>query len=785
MAPRWDKGICLAACLIGLLQSLPRLAYGFYTESLPPRYQHSPSKRPTEQPLRIRRRSSNALNDRINRFTAPGTAIGIAVEPTRDDAPKATYKRNSSRKGDRFAQTSLARNRKRTTLQKTPEQIETQLQCALQQLRIFSQSLPDRDAPIDMLLFPTVRECNAALAAFGDARELLRALRLFGKMRKATALQEHLRERINFAWPVPVPTLVTYSTLMSRAVKAQKPRVALRMWNLKGTDVVPDVKAANILMNCFAKLADVDKAQDLLSQMKSGEGRTVPRMTPNLVTYNTLLHACQKAGALDAALVAKAALDESGLIPDARTYTSLIATVARNPAQFYGQNDPSLAFAWLQEMTDRNVRPNGMTYSALIDVCGRCHRSDLALQGLRIMLRQKALEQKALPPSEVSSYSLHSEVGAWTAAINACGKSGRLETAIRLFYDAMPSFGCEPNTVTCGCLTDSLLRAGRTAETLDVLRFMKIQGIAPSEVMYTSLITHAERLVKIENKRMYSHKMEQAEQKLLDKSGDTKAIEVYTELMQFLIDGSTNRASTSKYSPESGSKDDNSNTLLLKVFLVFQEMKTAGAEPDVACYNALLRACARAGDFVRAQDVLAQMQATDLSPNDNSWRELLRAAAKIGRSDLAESIWRQALVYGNRRRYTDEPETKWMPTLKSFAALVASYMREAVDSSKAAQMRLFRRAVSLYEAALYGDDDLGMSRLDVNELLDSQRTMLLILQATVALEALIVSDGTDERRELRSTAVSILKLESFQRVQTHRLSWTALEAYDTARKWQV
>ncbi|EEC45269.1 predicted protein [Phaeodactylum tricornutum CCAP 1055/1] len=481
MAPRWDKGICLAACLIGLLQSLPRLAYGFYTESLPPRYQHSPSKRPTEQPLRIRRRSSNALNDRINRFTAPGTAIGIAVEPTRDDAPKATYKRNSSRKGDRFAQTSLARNRKRTTLQKTPEQIETQLQCALQQLRIFSQSLPDRDAPIDMLLFPTVRECNAALAAFGDARELLRALRLFGKMRKATALQEHLRERINFAWPVPVPTL----------------------------------------------------------------------------------------------------------------------------------------------------------------------------------------------------------------------------------------------------------------------------------------------------------------QKLLDKSGDTKAIEVYTELMQFLIDGSTNRASTSKYSPESGSKDDNSNTLLLKVFLVFQEMKTAGAEPDVACYNALLRACARAGDFVRAQDVLAQMQATDLSPNDNSWRELLRAAAKIGRSDLAESIWRQALVYGNRRRYTDEPETKWMPTLKSFAALVASYMREAVDSSKAAQMRLFRRAVSLYEAALYGDDDLGMSRLDVNELLDSQRTMLLILQATVALEALIVSDGTDERRELRSTAVSILKLESCQRVQTHRLSWTALEAYDTARKWQV
>jgi pentatricopeptide repeat protein len=195
----------------------------------------------------------------------------------------------------------------------------------------------------------------------------------------------------------------------------------------------------------------------------------------------------------------------------------------------------------LHEMTSRNIRPNGMTYSALIDVCGRCRRPDLALQGLRIMLRQKASEDNT---------SLPNEVGAWTAAIDAAGKSGRIRTALRLFW-FMSNSGVQPNAITCGCLTDCLLRNGRTAETLDVLRYMKRQGIVPSEVMYTSLMTHAGRLVQIENKKPL----------LEDTTHDGKAIEVYTELIKSLMQGTDAK------------KHTDSNALLLKVFLVFQEMK--------------------------------------------------------------------------------------------------------------------------------------------------------------------------------------------------------------------
>ena len=563
----------------------------------------------------------------------------------------------------------------------------------------------------------------------GDAGDLLRALRLFGKMRKAASLQ-HLSD-----WPVPVPTLVTYSTLMSRAVKLHKPQVALRLWKLKGPQIQPDTKAANILMNCYAKLADVDRAEALLYEMQNDGG-----LAPNLVTYNTMLHACQKAGALDTALMVLEDMQGSGIRADARTYTSLIATVARKPGQKRsGQNDPSLAFELLQQMKDANIRPNGMTYSALIDACGRCQRPDLALQGLRMMLRQKDDERKV-----VGAVHLPAEVSGWTAAINACGKAGRVKTAMRLFY-SMPRFGCEPNTVTCGSLTDSLLRAGRTAETLDVLRYMKSRSIEPSEVMYTSLMSRAETLVQSQSSK----------RSMDDEESSDAANQVYTELMRSLMT-----------SP--------AESTLMRVFLVFQEMKAVGAVPDRACYNALLRACAREGDVPRALQVLSQMKQADLVPNDTSWRQILRAAGQAQNSSLAESVWKQAIRV-QPRKHVDEPLTRWVPSIDSFLAFVTAYLREAEGTMDVdRQRRLYHRAVLLYEGVLMGHEATGLDRISPNELLEDSRAMLVILQAAVALEEV----SHDKAYAIR-TAKSILELDCMRELP--RLWGPTLRAVQRAR----
>eukprot|EP00956_Cyclotella_meneghiniana_P042741 scaffold249308_cov70-Cyclotella_meneghiniana.AAC.11 len=114
-----------------------------------------------------------------------------------------------------------------------------------------------------------------------------------------------------------------------------------------------------------------------------------------------------------------------------------------------------------------------MTYATAIDCCsthscGRCRRADLALNGLRLMLAENK-----------STNSTKSQVGAWTAAITACGKNGRIDTALRLFVSMQRQFSIKPNVVTCGSLTDSLVKAGRIEEALDVLKYMKDEGIFP------------------------------------------------------------------------------------------------------------------------------------------------------------------------------------------------------------------------------------------------------------------------------------------------------------------
>ena len=694
-----------------------------------------------------------------------------------------------------------------------PVAIETAVHAALDVLRVQAAAIASSSwsppTTTTALLFPSVRDCNAALSAFGDQGDLLRALRLFGKMRKTVDLQQRIQRATGWHCPVPGPTLVTYSTLMSRAVRAHKPHVALRLWHLRPATTPVDVKALNILMNCYAKLSNVKAAQRVLQEMMDGEVGGIDGMViqPNLVTFNTVLKACQRAGDLDAALHIKSLMDDEyaedpSLEPDTRTYTTLLATVALRSSKSAGRRDPTVATQLLQEMHQRGIRPNGRTYSAFIEACGRCGRPDLALQGLRLMQRQKERERQARIDEEGydrdEPYILDEEVGAWTSAIHVCGKAGRWETSVRLF-GSMKKLGCAPNTVTCGCLMDLLLRCGRTAETLGVLRYMKKEGIRPTDVMYTSLMSRADRLVEMENELLATTTTAtvQDDTTFVVEESNTKAIEVYTELMMSLMEADVKSTpapnavvggygETRRRAPTSF----DSNTLLLKVFLVFQQMKAAGAQPDLACYNVLLRACARAGDVTRGWDVIRQMQAASLEPNDRSWRELLRTAATARQADMAETIWKTGLHYFSHAkqvrsafRLVDEPERQWKPSMQSLLGLWTAYIREAdVCDNPSRQRHLYDRVVQSYSDILMQDRHLGMQRIDPMEMLDDRRIILTLLYALVALWPLVQDDDT-RLAELHDTGSSLLELECLR--DEPPLSPSSQKLVETMQGWKL
>ena len=660
------------------------------------------------------------------------------------------------------------------------------------------------------IVFPTTRECNAAIATFGNnCNFFTRSLQLFVKMRKIASLTAS-RPALVLVGEVPAPTLVTYSTLMSRAVSCDKPQVALRLWKLmtlqsdfftndnknNKTCIVPDTRAANILMNAYAKLGDVDSAKTLLQQMLSDDGgsKDVPKLQPNLITYNTLIDACRRAGDLKTGLhVLQDMKLLSDLQPDVRTYTSLIATVARrsnnnnDKSLLFGTKDPDMAFALLNEMIqEQNLRPNGMTFCALIDVCGRCGRVDLALVGLRIMLRLQKDCNNTTTAEESSS------VGAWTAAINACGKAGRYNTAVRLFQ-TMENFGAKPNIVTCGCLVDCLLRAkeqeaedtsSSTVETLlQLLRYMKENNMEPTEVMYTSLIASAGRLVRVEveeddemkrKKRNVHHPQQQifvvpsaitvsdnGTRNNTDRSNSVRgvpprAIDTYTELLKSMSSSDT-LASQS--------------VLLKKVFLVFHEMKEAGGKPDVACYNSLLRACARAGDVTKSQDVLREMLRNGFLPNDVTWKQLIKAAARSKNSQVAQQVWNSATNHTNNAR--------WKPDMEAFEALIGSYWGEAFITFSSSfnttshrqepskSFSLLRKVIELYteiqqrlvsknlsgknfpnelENSVDNKND-EFSNLHIEELHGNIRLMLMILHSAVSMELMLQDDKIKKHHE--------------------------------------
>jgi pentatricopeptide repeat protein len=532
-------------------------------------------------------------------------------------------------------------------------------------------------------------------------------------------------------------------------------------------------------MNAYSKFGDIEMAQDLFDQMIAGGGEDVPKMKPNIVTYNTLLDACHKSGELDTALHVKEQLDYTDIRPDARTYTTLIATVARKATAASGANDPTMAFLFLQEMKSLNIKPNGMTYSALIDVCGRCRRSDLALKGLRLMLDEKAQERKRLAIQFQREYTLSSEVGAWTAAIDACGKAGRIDTAVKLFY-SMPNFGVYPNTITCGSMVNCLLRNGRTAESLDVLRYMKKNRIVPSEVMYTALMTSATRLAEFENKKPSEGPVgnipEEENPSMADDSGATKAVEVYTELMTSLSQVPQRKTGKGK------SKVDPNE--LFRVSLVFQEMKNAGVEPDLACYNAMLKACAKSGDVDRAMEVLDQIRASeDMEPNEITWNSIMTAAGKAGRSDVALATWQNAvkdLRRSSRRRNLSD---------RSLGALISALIQNAedVNMDRLTEVRLYQLVVKIWESIASKSEFLGMDLVNKERILENTRIMSAFLHAVVSLENFVVIDSEDmkiDKDRLRQLAISIVQLDCFSKgLSSLRKNAAIATAYQVACSW--
>lgn len=265
---------------------------------------------------------------------------------------------------------------------------------------------------------------------------------------------------------------------------------------------------------------------------------------------------------------------------------------------------------------------------------------------------------------------------------------------------------------------------------------------------------------------------------MLDKDRISKtaprAIDVYTELMKSMMRTSSSTMDLNTVTSGSTNTTAAKQSMLLKVFLVFQEMKGAGCIPDVTCYNSLLRACARAGDVMKAQDVVREMESNGILANDVTWKQLLKAAARSKSSYSAEQTW-------NLATNATSSTYQWKPDMEALEALIASYWGEAflsppsIDNCTAHTKMgatdtipshhqtkshlLMSKIINLYlQLQSYSKDDDKihkdmakkntndginlLSSMTLEELHGNQRLMLMILHSAVSLE-LMADDGNE------------------------------------------
>merc|ERR1719473_1506038 len=133
----------------------------------------------------------------------------------------------------------------------------------------------------------------------------------------------------------------------------------------EAVDVVKKWKS-RISMNCiiystlmkgFAIQRDTDGKMEVLELM-SEEG-----IAPNLVTLNTLLDACARAGKMEkCATLMQEIREKHGLMPDRITYSTLIKG-------FCNHGDIAKALALMKSMKEQGLKPDAIIYNTMMDGC--------------------------------------------------------------------------------------------------------------------------------------------------------------------------------------------------------------------------------------------------------------------------------------------------------------------------------------------------------------------------------------------------------------------------------
>jgi pentatricopeptide repeat protein len=188
--------------------------------------------------------------------------------------------------------------------------------------------------------------------------------------------------------------------------------------------------------------------------------------SPTIVTYNSAIAACSRAGNANMALQLLTSCKSRGVVPDKITYTTVISACARaRPVK------AQKALEIFQSMRAEGVKPDVVTFTAVIDACAKGGpRMRVAAAPLDV---EQNYEERQSKPQAPPVY-----------------KTGP-SLALELMEEMVVGEGIVPNGFTYGAVINAAAAEGKADQALELLATARATGMELGELYYlfNALIT--------------------------------------------------------------------------------------------------------------------------------------------------------------------------------------------------------------------------------------------------------------------------------------------------------
>jgi pentatricopeptide repeat protein len=341
----------------------------------------------------------------------------------------------------------------------------------------------------------TTRQLNKILSTLYKSGRAAEALKLCG------LVEEEGRIMMDVA---------SYSILISCLGKCGAPGKAIEMfYKMVREGVSPNAFTFSAIFGALSDSSYLEQALVLLRMIRA----RYP-MELNVVVYNAVLKFVGRAGSIDAALELLGQMErDHNVQPDIVTYGTILDICAK-------KQDVPLAYAVLDRMRKRGMRPNNFCYASLIDACARAGLPDQA-ESLFRQLRDEGLEydifvcnallgafararmvERAFSAfEEMRLAGLRGDRITFNTLITAAARAREFNKAWKAF-EAMKNANISADTTTYNALIDACSKSGMTEIAFALFEEMRGARLRPTIFTFNALIGAC---TKLQDMRRASH----------------------------------------------------------------------------------------------------------------------------------------------------------------------------------------------------------------------------------------------------------------------------------------